>query len=42
MRRLDGILDSMDSYEFGKLWEIMKDRGAWRVAVYGAEESDMT
>ena len=24
-----------------KLWEIMKERGAWRAANYGVEKSDL-
>ena len=38
MRWLDSITDSIDM-NFSKLWEIVKDRGAWRVAVHGAAKS---
>ena len=34
MRWRDRITDSMDM-NLNKLWEIVKDRGAWLVAVYG-------
>ena len=37
---VDGITDSMNM-SFGKRWEIVKYREAWRAAVHGTAESDI-
>ena len=40
MRRLDSITNSMDM-NLSKLWQMVKDRGAWYTAVHGVAKNQI-
>ena len=41
MRWLDSITDSVE-VNLSKLWEVVRDRGAWRATVHGVTKLDTT
>ena len=41
MRWLEGITDAMNM-NLGKLWEMMRGRVAWKIAVHGVTESNIS
>ena len=38
MRWLDGMADAMDM-NLGKLWEMVRDREAWRAVIHGVAKT---
>ena len=40
VRWLDGITNAMDM-NMGKLWEMVRDRGAWHAAVHGVTKNQI-